>query len=251
MRKSSRPLLFAGAALAAVTAVACGSSAATNVTGPTAARCQPAITNSSPSFGPGGGTGEVKITVARECGWTATSQSPWVAITSGVEGQGDGTVTYRVTENADPIARKSAIAIGDQRADVAQDPAPCHYTISAPSDPLPGTGGAAVVDLRTHSACNWTASTDASWVTLNPSSGRGDTAIRIEAGPNTGNDRAATVTIGGDRLVVRQIPAPAAPPAPPVPPPQGPTDPPPPPPPPPPCDVAARNCSSNFRILMK
>ena len=218
VRKRFRPLLFLGGAFASLTVVACGSSATTTVTGPTAARCQASITNSSPSFGPAGGTGEVKIAVARECGWTASSPSPWVAITAGGEGQGDGTVTYRVNANADPIARKAAIVIGEQHADVAQDPAPCRYTISAPSAPLPGTGGTAVVDLRTHSACNWTASADAAWVTLNPSSGHGDTSIRIEAGPNTGSDRAATLTIGDDRVVVHQTPAPVTPGPTPVPP---------------------------------
>ena len=66
------------------------------------------MTNSAASFGATGGTGEVKVSVARECAWSASSQAAWVEITAGREGQGDGTVSYRVAPNVDPLTRKAA-----------------------------------------------------------------------------------------------------------------------------------------------
>src|SRR4051812_47226095 len=211
---SLRPLLFLST-VALAGSIACGSSATTNVTGPSAARCQVALSNaSSSSFGPSGGTGQVNVSVERECAWSATAQSPWVAITGGAQGQGDGTISYKVSENADPLTRKAAIVVGDQHMDVAQDAAPCRYSVSAPSSPIPAAGGETVIDVRTHSACGWTAAADASWVTLNPASGRGDATIHVSAAANAGADRSVTLTIASDRVVVRQVPAPAPVPAP-------------------------------------
>src|SRR3954463_2247377 len=211
---SLRPLLFLSA-VALAGSTACGSSATTNVTGPSAARCQVALSHaSSSSFGSSGGTGQVNVSVERECAWSATSQSPWVAITAGAQGQGDGTISYKVSENADPLTRKAAIVVGDQHMDVAQDAAPCRYSISAPSSPIPAAGGETLIDVRTHSACGWTAAADASWVTLNPSSGRGDATIHVSAAANAGRGCRWTWAIASDRVVVRQVPAPAPVPAP-------------------------------------
>jgi hypothetical protein len=198
----------------AALAAACGSSAVTNVTGPTAARCQLALTNSASSFSSSGGTGELKITVARECAWSSSTTAAWIEILSGKDGQGEGVIAYRVNANADPIARKGTIAIAEQQAEVAQQAAACRYTISAPAEMLAASGGRTAIDVRTHSACEWTAASDASWVNLEPASGRGDGTIDVEAGPNSGQARAVTITIGPDRVVVHQRSAPAAPPPP-------------------------------------
>jgi hypothetical protein len=211
---SARALLFPAVA---IFVSACGSSAVTSVAGPSATRCQVSVTNSSPTFSVTGGTGEVKVAAARECGWTASAQAPWLEITSGREGQGDGTIAYRVTANADPVPRKAGIVVGEAQTEIAQEPAACRYTVSAPSQPLDALGGKTVVEMRTHSACEWRASTDADWVTITPAAGRGDAEIAVDAGSNTGVERSLTLVVGPDRVVLRQNAAPAVP-APPPPP---------------------------------
>jgi hypothetical protein len=124
------------AIVAAAAAYGCGSSAVTSVAGPSAARCQLSMTDTSSTFPPAGGTGSVSISVARECAWSAASQGGWIEITSAKEGQGDGTVAYRVVANGDPVTRRGAIVAGDQRVDIGQAGAPCEFTVSAPSRPL-------------------------------------------------------------------------------------------------------------------
>ena len=47
-----------------------------------------------------------KTTASRKQG-TAASQAAWLEITSGKESQGDGTIAYRVAQNAEPLTRKS------------------------------------------------------------------------------------------------------------------------------------------------
>lgn len=231
MNTTFRSLLLA--ALAAAAAIGCGSSGATNVTGPTAARCAPTVSNSSPSFGAGGGSGTVTVSVSRECSWAASSSASWIAITGNANGQGDGTIAYRVAANADPSVRRGSISVGDARADIGQEAAACEFSLSTPSDAFDPEGGRAVVDVRTQSPCGWQAHADAAWATVQPQSGTGAAEVTVAASRNDGAERSVTVTIAGVTIVLRQMSA-SAPPAPPTPPPPTPTPTPTPPTPPPP-----------------
>ena len=196
-----------------VAAGACGSSASTttNLTGPSGTRCQASVTNSGSSYGPAGGTGTLSVSVSRECTWTAVSGSPWVAITSSAEGQGDGTVTYRVAENAVPVPRQSSIGVGERLIEVAQQGAPCRFELSAAAtDPLPAEGGVRTLDLRTHAVCEWTAASQVPWVVVLPASGRGDGTLRLNVTANSGPARTAELMVAGERITATQV-APAGP----------------------------------------
>jgi hypothetical protein len=262
---------------------ACGSSASTstNVVAPAAAdaRCQVTVTNATPTFGPSGGTGSVNIGVARECSWRATAQSAWVTITSAAEGQGDGTVTYRVAENADPVARQAALRVSEREVPVAQSAAPCSYTVAAAADSVAATGGNLAVDVRTHAVCNWSAHSEVPFASVAPGEGRGPATVQVGVQPNTTPaERSISFVVAGQRVTAAQRaavltppPAPAPPPGPapapppppvpappppvptppptPAPPPPVPTPPPPAPTPPPPtAPVPVRDINANGRI---
>lgn len=166
------------------------------------------LSNPVSTFGAAGGTGTVAVSVARECSWSATSQASWVELTGTLNGQGDGSVAYRVAANVDPIARRGAITIADQHADVAQEAAPCQYDVSGPSTPLAASGGSASVDLRTHPACPWTAASNEDWASVAPASGTGPAAIMVTAQPNGGAARDVTLTLGSQHLTLEQSAAP-------------------------------------------
>ena len=239
--------------LLAAVATACGSSATTTtptIAGPSPTRCQPTISSSSSSFGADGGTGTLTIAITRECTWTATSQASWIQLTSAATGQGDGTVSFRVAANADPVARHAAIVVDDQSTDIAQGAAPCRYDLSAPSNAFVASGGQAIVDVRTHQVCAWSATSNASWVTLNPASGQGPSQITVTASSNPGPERSVTLTIGQGQVVLRQASAPTAPPAPPPAPtpPPTPAPPPPTPAPPPPAPTPPQTVEINGEI---
>ena len=97
-----------------LTLTACGGSATTSVTSPTATatRCQPSFDATPRSFAAGGGRGSIAVTVARECPWSASTATGWVAIVAGAQGQGDGAVTFEIAGNPDPILRQGTLAIG-------------------------------------------------------------------------------------------------------------------------------------------
>lgn len=237
MHRSAPIFRFAAVAAFAASVSACGSTAETTVNpaSPTAAaRCQPSLGVPTSSYGPSGGTGTVAVTVARDCAWKATSGASWIVLTSGQEGQGDGTVAYRIAENSDPVSRRAAIAVEQQSVQLAQDPAPCRFTVAAAETTAPASGGDLTVDVRTHTACTWAASASAPWLSPSPASGRGDAVVRVQVAPNTGAPRTADLTVAGARVTVEQgSPTEAPPPAPPAPVPPAPPSPTPPAPTPP------------------
>jgi hypothetical protein len=264
MARSVPTLQFAaGAAAACLIASACGSTTETSVTSPTApTRCQATLGVPSTNFGPTGGTGTVAVNVARECSWTATSAAPWISITGGQEGQGEGTVTFRIGENADPSTRRGSLSVAEQAVQLAQEAAPCRYSVAAGDTTAPAAGGDLSIDIRTHALCNWTVASPVPWMSTSPASGKGDATIHVLVTPNTNPaPRSAAVTVAGQSVMLSQDPraatppppAPAPPaPAPPTPDPPAPTPPaptpPPPPPPPPPVSCTFQLTSGSLSI---
>jgi hypothetical protein len=199
--------LKALAVAAALGAAACGSNAATsmNVIAPAGSRCQATVSNPSPSFPAAGGTGTVTVTVPRDCAWTAASQSPFVTITAGQEGQGDGAVTYRVAENEDPIARQGALVVSERPVGITQAAAPCRFEVWPASEaPIAPQGGVLSVELRTHEACAWSASSEVPWASILPASGRGNAGLQVTVEANTGAVRAGSLVVAGHRIGLSQ-----------------------------------------------
>jgi hypothetical protein len=213
--------------LAAALAAACGSSTSTSVTPPTTVRCQPGVSASSSAFGTAGGTGSLTVTVARECSWSASSEASWIVITSAREGQGDGVVTYRVNENADPVTRNGAISVNDQRVQLAQQAAPCRFSLQGPAT-VPAEGGQFNVSIGTHQVCAWTVQVPAEWATAQPNNGRGSSTVQVLVQPNPGAARTSVVQVEGERIQLTQTaatpgPSPTPEPDPPAPPPPPPS----------------------------
>ena len=63
--------------------------------------CTYTITPLELTVGASASTGTVAVTAPSSCSWTAKSNNPWVTVTSGAQGKGDGTVGYSVQANSD------------------------------------------------------------------------------------------------------------------------------------------------------
>lgn len=207
-----RPLLCASGLSLGV--IACGSSATTNVTGPTPVKCQVTLSNSAQNFGAAGGSGTVAVTTSRDCAWSASASGGWVHITGSQSGQGEGSVSYSVDANAAPAPRQATVIVNNQSSSVAQAAAACQFDVLAPNTPFAAVGGQMSIDLRTQDTCRWTAAADASWATISPASGQGGATLALVAASNAGPERTVTLTVGSDRVVLRQLSAPAPIPAP-------------------------------------
>ena len=66
-----------------------------------------------------GGTGTVTVSTASGCAWTASSNVPWLTITSGASGTGNGSVGFSVAANVGS-SRTGTLTIAGQAFTVTQ-----------------------------------------------------------------------------------------------------------------------------------
>ena len=89
--------------------------------GPTTTCTYTISPTSIPSLSSSAYTGEVAITTSsNSCSWSATSNAPWITITAGSTGTGNGTVSYSVSANTTGDTRPGTMTIGGQTFTVTQ-----------------------------------------------------------------------------------------------------------------------------------
>jgi hypothetical protein len=67
-----------------------------------------------------GGVGAVTLSTAAGCPWTATTDVPWISITSAKTGSGSATITYSVAANTENLTRVGWIKAGAASSQVSQ-----------------------------------------------------------------------------------------------------------------------------------
>lgn len=172
-----------------------------------AAACTFAISPSSVSIPNSGGSGNVGVDTTAGCAWTASSNAPWITITGGGSGTGDGTVNYLVAANTETTPRTGTVTIGGQTFTVSQAAAACTFSISPTSASAPSNGATGSVGVTTTTGCAWTASSNASWITItNGGNGNGNGAVSYSVAANSGTSgRTGTMTIAGRTFTVTQV----------------------------------------------
>jgi hypothetical protein len=175
-----------------------------------AAPCTYAITPASQSATQAGGGGSFAVSSSGGCGWSATSSAAWVTVTAPASGSGNGTVSYTVAPNAVMSARTATITAGGQVFTVTQAAAVlCTYGLAGPTTPFAATGGAGTLNVTVGSGCAWTATSNASWLTVqSPGSGNGNGAASFSVAANTTTSaRSGALSVGGQVFNVNQAAA--------------------------------------------
>jgi hypothetical protein len=170
--------------------------------------CSISLTPTSQSVFPSGSTGSIHVSTAAGCGWTATTNDPWLKITSGSPGDGEGVVSFAAAANDGTVARIGTIGIGNRTFTVAQPEQgamPCSNTISPTSQSAAAGGSTMTVMIQADPGCSWTAASNVPWLTVvGINAGVGGGSVRITASPNTGTTRVGTATIAGQTFTVTQ-----------------------------------------------
>jgi len=148
----------------------------------------------------------VTVTTTAACAWTAASVAPWITVTSGASGAGNGSVGLSIAANTG-VARSGTVTIAGQTFTVNQAAvvAPCTFLIAPPSQNVPALGGTSTVTVTTTSACAWTASSNAPWLTITSgAAGTGNGSVGFSAAVNIAGSRNGTLTIAGQTFTVTQ-----------------------------------------------
>lgn len=169
--------------------------------------CQYTLSSSGNSATFGGGSGTVNVTASTGCTWTARSNAPWIMVTSGASGNGNGAVGYYVAANNTSTGRTGTISIADKTFTVTQSGVACSYSITPTSKSFGSTGGTGSISLSSPTGCSWEASTTDAWITVSSTSasGVGSGTVGYTVAANTDSaPRTGTVTVGGKPFTVYQ-----------------------------------------------
>lgn len=140
--------------------------------------------------------GSQNFTITTDGSWTAISSESWLTL-SPASGKGTTVVTATAAENTTDEERQAAVTVkvGDTEQTILVTQK-AHYLTLTPNqfDALPSTGGSHELTIGTDDS--WKATTNASWITLNPESGTGDIVVTATVADNPSiNSRRETVNI--------------------------------------------------------
>jgi hypothetical protein len=185
-----------------------------------AAPCRVTVGTSALTLGADGGDETVPVTAPRGCSWTVTSAANWISVPVD-RGTGSARLAFTVQANAG-APRSGRLTVADQTVTIAQStgvPA-CSYAISPATQAVAATGGPGTIAVTAASGCAWSATSNASWVSVQTgSTGAGNGSVTFAVMPNTGPARSGTASVAGQIVTFNQADG-APQPQPPQPPPQ-------------------------------
>jgi hypothetical protein len=152
-----------------------------------------------------GGAGQLSVAALDDVAWSAGSGASWITLLGLTAGSGDGVVAYQAAPNPAGASRTGTIHVGAQTFTLAQSGVGCAPAPIASAAGLGAGAGSGSVGVSAASGCPWTASSNASWITVSSgASGNGAGVVTYAAQANTGATRTGTLTIAGRAFTVTQ-----------------------------------------------
>jgi len=166
--------------------------------------CAFSITPTQLTIDADGGSSSVGVTTGAGCGWntTVSGQAPWITVSSGGSGSGNGTVNFSVAKNSGP-PRNGTMTVAGQTFTVNQVNG-CAFSISPTSQSIGAAGGTGSTAVTAGSGCGWNVTSNDPWITLSSGSGTGSGPVNFTVGANTGPARTGTLTVAGQTFTVSQ-----------------------------------------------
>ena len=173
------------------------------------AACSFSISPEQLNIAAAGGTSTVNVTAQNGCAWSMSSPVSWITLRANGPENGAGAVQVTVAANTG-AARSATITIAGRTLSVSQaaqpvSSPPCTYRVGPLEIKANSDGALRRVEIETAEGCAWTASSNAGWIRVGPStSGSGNGEVFLLVGENEGPERTGTVTIAGQTVTVTQ-----------------------------------------------
>lgn len=145
--------------------------------------------------------GTFTVSAPADCAWVATPSAPWITVTDGLQGTGNGSVSYAVARNRDSADRAATIVVADQTFAVVQlgeppEPVPCEYSVAPVQLSSCMEAGTVMTRIETQASCGWSVSADAPWMTiLSGASGSGSADISVAFSANFDAPRQGVIMV--------------------------------------------------------
>lgn len=170
------------------------------------APCTYSVNPTGSSMSAAGGAGSFSVSTPSHCAWTATTADPWITITAGAGGTGNGAVSFSAAPNGGAAARPGSITVNGAVYSLTQFGSACSFALLPSTLSATAAGGNASIGLSaSDSSCAWDVSSLAPGLGASPMSGTGGATLDITVSPNLSPGlRVLTATIAGLTLTVNQ-----------------------------------------------
>jgi hypothetical protein len=145
------------------------------------------------------------------CLWTAVSNDPFITITSGTNGVGNGKVRYTVPGNTNTVPLTGTMMIAGQTVTINQAAGGCTYRLSPATAKFKAAGGSKTVKVKTRFPdCGWTSVSNDPFITITSgTNGVGNGVVFYTVAPNTNTvPLSGAMTIAGETYSVTESAAP-------------------------------------------
>jgi uncharacterized repeat protein (TIGR03803 family) len=146
-----------------------------------------------------------------DCVWTAVSNNPFITITSGTNGTGNGKVDYTVIGNTNALSVGGSMTIAGQTVTIEQVGGGCTFKLSPKDRKFKAAGGTGTVKVTPNlNDCDWTAVSNDSFITITEGAGgMGKGTVTYTVASNTNSTpQIGSMTIGGQVFTVTVAPSP-------------------------------------------
>ena len=164
--------------------------------------CAYGLSATSRSVSAAGASESVTVTCPGGCKWIGSSNEPWITVTSGRTGNGNGAVNFTVAANAGN-ARTGTIAIAGQVFTITQGSG-CAVSLDPASQNAPAVASSSSFAVTAASSCAWNALSSAPWIILSNGSGTGSGSVGFMVAANPGPARSGTIDVNGQLFTINQ-----------------------------------------------
>jgi Glucose / Sorbosone dehydrogenase/Putative binding domain, N-terminal len=170
------------------------------------AACAYSVSPVGTFFTNSGGEGSFNIAAASACNWIAASNVDWIRLTSNSKGNSSDIITFEVRKNFGGAFRTGLIRVGGQTFTVSQGGANCSFRLATKKQTFGAGAGTGGVGVTATGGCEWTASSNASWIVITSGDRyTGNATVTYNVAANTtGAKRVGTMTIAGQTFTVKQ-----------------------------------------------
>ena len=165
----------------------------------------PAVSPAASSFAASGGSGSAELTIAGNVNWSASTNDPWISLTSESSGIGSTTATYDVAANSTVYERQGSLTLAGETVQIIQ--AGLGATLDYVEFIFGTDGGSDWIDVSPEANGSWQAVSNDSWLTIAlGESGTGPGSVLVVADPysQTSQSRTGTVTVAGETIYITQ-----------------------------------------------
>lgn len=158
----------------------------------------------------GGPSKNVTVNTADGCEWMAVSNDDWIRIVFGADNTLGNYVTYAVSANPGPNARRGTMTIAGLTFIVSQAsplPAPCRITVTeSETVSYKHWAGRRFAIMASTPTCSWEIQSKPLWITIRTAfSGLGSVLVTYDIEENPGPKRAGKIRVNGKDFTIIQL----------------------------------------------